>query len=60
MAFDFLSENIAQQKQRARYRVRQCVAEQNGRFVKIEDETYLNFSSNDYLGLNHHPEINQA
>ena len=60
MAFDFLSENIAQQKQRARYRVRQCVAEQNGRFVKIEDENYLNFSSNDYLGLNHHPEINQA
>ncbi|MFT5815148.1 MAG: 8-amino-7-oxononanoate synthase, partial [Psychroserpens sp.] len=60
MAFDFLSENIAQQKQRARYRVRQCVAEQNGRYVKINDKSYLNFSSNDYLGLNHHPEINQA
>jgi len=60
VAFDFLVENIAQQKQRARYRVRQCVAEQNGRHVKINDVTYLNFSSNDYLGLNHHPEINQA
>ena len=60
MAFDFLSANIAQQKQRTRYRVRQCVAEQNGRYVKIDDKSYLNFSSNDYLGLNHHPEINQA
>jgi len=60
VAFDFLVENIAQQKHRARYRVRQCVAEQNGRHVKINDVTYLNFSSNDYLGLNHHPEINQA
>lgn len=60
MAFEFLSANIAQQKQLARYRVRQNVAEQNGRHVCIDEKHYLNFSSNDYLGLNHHPEINQA
>jgi 8-amino-7-oxononanoate synthase len=60
MAFDFLTTNIAEQKQRARYRVRQCVAEQNGRYVNIDNNSYLNFSSNDYLGLNHHPKINQA
>ena len=44
MAFEFLSADIAQQKQRARYRVRQCVAEQNGRYVKIDKKSYLNFS----------------
>ena len=60
MAFEFLKANIEQQKVRARYRERQCVAEQCGREVIINNKQYLNFSSNDYLGLNHHSEINKA
>lgn len=60
MAFEFLTDNVQQQKERARYRARQCVAEQSGRHVVIENKTYLNFSSNDYLGLNHHESINKA
>lgn len=60
MAFEFLKTNVEQQKMRARYRARQCVAEQNGREVTINNKRYLNFSSNDYLGLNHHSEINKA
>ncbi len=60
MAFDFLNSDVEQQKGLARYRARQCVAKQNGRHVIIDDKSYLNFSSNDYLGLNHHPDINNA
>ena len=60
MAFEFLTANVQQQKDRVRYRARQCVAEQNGREVTIDQKKYLNFSSNDYLGLNHHSEINKA
>lgn len=60
MAFNYFISDVEKQKQRARYRARECVAEQNGRYVEINHKRYLNFSSNDYLGLNHHLEINQA
>jgi 8-amino-7-oxononanoate synthase len=60
MSFNFIAEQVAQQKEKSRYRQRQCISEQNGREIFVSGERYLNFSSNDYLGLNHHRDINKA
>jgi 8-amino-7-oxononanoate synthase len=60
MSFNFIAEHVAQQKEKSQYRLRHCISEQNGREIIVSDKSYLNFSSNDYLGLNHHHEINKA
>lgn len=61
MAFDFIHQDVNEQKLKARYRHRVCnnAVEQNG-FITVAGKTYLNFSSNDYLGLNDHSAIKQA
>ncbi len=41
-------------------RRRYPVAQGAGRWLVADDCQYLNFSSNDYLGLSHHPQIIRA
>ena len=60
MNFGFIDEQLAQQKQNYRYRQRSTTLSQIGRELVVDGKSYLNFSSNDYLALNHHPEINKA
>ena len=60
MAFEFINQKISQQHTDALFRQRQVVNSQNARHITVNGITYLNFSSNDYLGLNHHPDINKA
>lgn len=66
MAFDFIVGQVSAQKSLARYRQRVCLhadnnsAQQQGTQILVNGQPYINFSSNDYLGLNNHLEINKA
>ncbi len=61
MSFDFLQFDVAQQRAKSRFRQLTC-NQISGRDknIVVNDKHYINFSSNDYLGLNNHPDIKKA
>ena len=60
MSFQFLADRVKQQHQSSLFRSRTLISEQSDTEIIVDGKKYLNFSSNDYLGLNKHPEINKA
>lgn len=60
MAFDFISMQLAQQKAQHLYRQTVPVAGKQARFITVNNKSFINFSSNDYLGLASEPALINA
>ncbi|QEP42701.1 8-amino-7-oxononanoate synthase [Ectothiorhodospiraceae bacterium BW-2] len=54
---DSIAHQLQQSRQQQRYRSRQRVTAVNGHRVVVNGQPLLNFCSNDYLGLSHHPQL---
>jgi len=60
MAFDFIEKQLQTRIDDGLYRSCKTVTGQQGRLLTVANKTYLNFSSNDYLGLASDPALIQA
>lgn len=57
MAFDFIEAQLHARHEQGLYRSCKPINGSQGRFIEVDNKHYLNFSSNDYLGLAADPEL---
>lgn len=58
--FDFIKSENARRKTNGLFRQRTAIVESSNCVIKIGDGYFINFSSNDYLGLSQHQDVLQA
>ena len=54
---DNLTTSLAKREEDNLYRHRNTIDSPQGAIISIEGRDYINFSSNDYLGLANHPDV---
>ncbi|WP_026374519.1 aminotransferase class I/II-fold pyridoxal phosphate-dependent enzyme [Aestuariibacter salexigens] len=60
MAFDFIKTSLASRAEQGLLRKRSIVQSERDGIVEIDGRHYLNFASNDYLGMRQHPDVLQS
>lgn len=60
MSFSFIQPQLAQQRATSLYRTRKELDKGIGRLLIHQGKQYINFSSNDYLGLSQHADLTAA
>jgi glycine C-acetyltransferase len=56
----FLDDEVAALRERHLYRALRVMTSAQGPVVSIDDQRLISLSSNDYLGLTHHPRLREA
>ncbi len=56
----FLDDEVAALRERHLYRALRVMTSAQGPIVSIDDQRLISLSSNDYLGLTHHPRLRRA
>jgi len=56
----FLEDEVAALKERHLYRALRVMSSAQGPIVSVDDKRLISLSSNDYLGLTHHPRLRAA
>lgn len=51
MAFDFIQQALAKRRAQGLFRQTQAIEASVGAMIQVQDQHYINFSSNDYLGM---------
>lgn len=60
MAFEFIQAGLTQRAEAGLLRTRQCLGSSTGTLIEVQGAHYLNFSSNDYLGLRQSHDVLQS